>query len=363
MENISDKSDSTSGSSGELSAEEYNDHKNELQAAVTRSGQTLSSSTLRQLSKALFINGIGASSCADSSSSVNTILLAPQTGSSGLVAPDDYSHFDGGILVFDKSDANDSTSVTVNFGQTGTELGAKTLYRTDGSVPAIGDVAGRCVIQWDNTNDYWVLLSNGSDAYHYDIDEDATVSPQFAKNIVRFDTSTADLTEALDDGLFFGQEVYFFVDGSGTVELSGTGLYENDVFLSELATCAKAVWADTDGAGTGGWRMTPGETAEWTGDADTDTVRTYANGLCEQTVQGTSSTGAAWSFSGSLSLEFAETFGTGNQEFWFGIDSNGGVSPSVYMSENTATSTFAFYVSGSSTSTTRAKCVLRGYYV
>ncbi len=68
MQDITDKTDSTAGANGELTATEYNDHKNELQGAVERSGQALNAATLLQLAKALFINGAGAQSVEDSGS-------------------------------------------------------------------------------------------------------------------------------------------------------------------------------------------------------------------------------------------------------------------------------------------------------
>lgn len=228
MENIADKSDSTAGSTGELTASEYNNHKNELQGAVERSGQTLSAAILLQLSKALFINGTSAATVNDGGSG-NSILLSPLTGSSGLVVPDNYAELDGAVLIFDKITENTATAVTVNFGQTGTELGAKTLVRPDGTAPQINDVIGVCTIRWDNTADNWILLSNGSGMFNDTESSTGTFTPQFGMNHrIILDTTSATITTTLDDGAFDGQRINLHCIDAGTANAyyKGTGVYD-----------------------------------------------------------------------------------------------------------------------------------------
>lgn len=161
MKDIVDKADSTAGTTGQLPADEYNDHKNEIQGAVEASLQTLSAGITNQLSQALFINGSGAQTVVDSGS-INSILLAPITGANGLVVPDSLSLLSGSVLLFEKLTANTSTSVIVNFGQTGTELGAKNLKKADGTTLVIGEVIGLCTIVYNLANDEWRLLDSPS---------------------------------------------------------------------------------------------------------------------------------------------------------------------------------------------------------
>jgi len=159
MQNIGDKVDNTPGASGELTAAEFNDHKNEIQEPIITTGQTLSNiKTPDQLSRSQFIYGTASQSVTDAAPSANVIELTPLTGASGLIVPDAYSQMEGMILEFSKSTANTSTTVTVNFGQTGgTLLGAKSLKRPDGTNPQIGEVGGNLRIQFDVSNDYWIL--------------------------------------------------------------------------------------------------------------------------------------------------------------------------------------------------------------
>lgn len=158
MENILDKSDNTPGASGELAATQYNDHKNEIQTSVERSGQLLSSSsTPNQLGRAMFINGTGASTVIDSSADPNLIQISPITGGSGLIAPDSYAQLNGCVFDFDKLNANTSTAVAVNFGQTGTELGTRPLVKQNGTQVSVGEVTGNISVRYDLVNDYWVL--------------------------------------------------------------------------------------------------------------------------------------------------------------------------------------------------------------
>ena len=161
MQNILDKADNTPGTTGELTAAEYNDHKNEMQQTVTTSGQNLSNlETPDQMSRAMFIYGTGAQSMQDAAPSANVIELTPVTGASGLVTPDAYSQMDGIIVRFSKAVSNTSNTVTVNFGQTGgTLLGAKPLKTSTGGNPEIGSVKGDVQIRFNIVSDWWEIVN------------------------------------------------------------------------------------------------------------------------------------------------------------------------------------------------------------
>ena len=164
MLDITDKTDNTPGSAGELTAAEFNDHKNELQAGIENSGQTLAiGKTPLQHPMALFLNGTAAQTFVDNGT-VNAIGLTPLSGSNGFVVSESYALLDGAIIEFNKTAANTSTTVTVDIGQTtGTYLGVKSLKTLAGGDPSIGSIDGWTRIKWDNGNDYWVLLfSEGS---------------------------------------------------------------------------------------------------------------------------------------------------------------------------------------------------------
>lgn len=144
---------------------QYNDRRKELQGAVTDSGQALDAADGTQLSKASFANAVGAQSMKDGGG-VNTIVLTPVTGASGLrVATPvarDYSLLDGAIFNFAANNTN-SGNMTVNVGQTGGVLiGAVPLFLEDGStqVPA-GIVVGGTYysVRFD------AALSGGSGAF------------------------------------------------------------------------------------------------------------------------------------------------------------------------------------------------------
>lgn len=221
MENIPDKADSTAGSTGQLPASQYNDHKTELQKAVERSGQTLNPAITDQHSKAMFINGIGAATMVDSGSG-NTITLNPLTGGSGLVPPDDFVEFDGGIVSFDKVTPNTGTAVTV----AGWGLTAKALVRKDLSLPAAGDVIGLCFIKWDNAGDRWILLRNETDTYGYAVAASGAIAPAFANNTYNIDLSGGNISiSAIPVPGFLGQRIDFVGEGSGVCDIAaGTGL-------------------------------------------------------------------------------------------------------------------------------------------
>lgn len=128
------------------SAAELNDRRVELQGAVSDSALILAPADAGQLSKAMYANGVAASSMIDSGAA-GVITLTPKTGASGLrvatpVAPD-YSALNGAIFNF-QANATNAGNVTVNVGQT-SGIGAKSLFLEDGTsqVPAGMIVAGR----------------------------------------------------------------------------------------------------------------------------------------------------------------------------------------------------------------------------
>ena len=178
MKNILVKSDydgvTTPAPTDEVhSAEELNDRRVELQGAVTDPGQVLDEADAGQLSKAMFANGVGASSMIDSGAA-GTVVLTPKTGASGLrVATPiikDYSLLDGASFNF-QANATNAGNVTVNVGQTvGTVIGAQPLLLQDGStqVPADTILAGNYYeVRYDSTLDgdgAFVLMPVGTGA-------------------------------------------------------------------------------------------------------------------------------------------------------------------------------------------------------
>lgn len=159
MRDIGDKVDNTAGATGELSAAEYNDHKNEFQEAAERSGQTLSQSlTPDQHGRAMFINGVAALSMQDSGTA-NAIQITPVTGISGLIFAETLAQLDGAVFEFDKPLVNTSGVITVNVGQdTGSLLPAKNLKNATGGNLGIGEVFGRVKIRYDSSADEWWLV-------------------------------------------------------------------------------------------------------------------------------------------------------------------------------------------------------------
>lgn len=262
MKDIVDKADSTAGATGTLPADEYNDHKNELQGSVESSSQTLSAGITNQLSQALFINGAGAQTVIDAGS-IDSILLSPITGANGLVVPGDFAFLSGCVLLFEKVTANTSTSVTVNFGQTGTELGAKNLKKADGSALVIGEVIGLCTIIYNLASDEWRLINSpfikasaswpvGITYIQFPGDSDpataglpgtwSNVSSELAGDFIRFEGGNAsafesgqqldamqritgqfDTRRASNDTDLFSNQAGVFVDGgAGAIEKSVT---------------------------------------------------------------------------------------------------------------------------------------------
>jgi len=147
-------------------AEEYNDRLVELQNSVENAGLLLAEADTNQLSKAMFVNGVAASSMIDSGS-VNTIVLTP-VGDLKLAVPltPDYSALDGAVFSFFAKTTN-SGNTTVNIGQTtGTPVGALPLFQEDGTsqIPSGWIIAGKYYsVRFDadlnSGNGAFVLLS------------------------------------------------------------------------------------------------------------------------------------------------------------------------------------------------------------
>ena len=266
MQSIPSKSDSTAGANGVLPASEYNDRNVEIEKVITRSGQTLSAAVTDQQSKAIFINAVGASSMIDSGSG-DTITLNPVTGGSGLVPPDAYADFNGGVVCFNKATPNTGTAVTIApWGLT-----AKALVRKDGSLPVAGDVIGECFAKWDNGADKWVLMRNETDTYKHYIDSSITFTPGFGKTLLEIDTTLGNRTVPFSDGVFIGQEIYVYTSGTGNSTMSGTGLYVNGIEQTSNTGILKIEWTGTE------WRTENVVTADYVSGGVI--VKQYSSGL------------------------------------------------------------------------------------
>lgn len=122
--------------SGQLSADEYNNHKNEIQNAVTRTSQTLDGGSEIQLSTALTISSCSAQTYTASGTG-NAIDLVPPTGSGGFTIPTTYDEMNGYHVYF-YAIATNTGNTTINIGQTtGSLIGSKKVLLKDGSnIPA-----------------------------------------------------------------------------------------------------------------------------------------------------------------------------------------------------------------------------------
>lgn len=225
----------TTGST--YTASEFEDRDTELEGSVTRSGQTLNQAVPIQLGRAMNINGIAAQTYQDSGTA-NAIELTPITGSSGLVVPENYTQFSGGIVEFFKSAANTSTTVTVNIGQTTGAglLGAKPLKDLNGSDPVAGGVTGWLRIRWDNASDYWVILGSTSSTFlsqqitsNYDVPTPDTVNRALSIDATAGDVTITFQTVVLGD-VYKKIIVYNAVNVANDVIISG--LFDEDYILS-----------------------------------------------------------------------------------------------------------------------------------
>jgi hypothetical protein len=98
------------------------------------------------------------------------------------------------------------------------------------------------------------------------------------QNIVRCDVSGGDITiSQLPEPKFIGQTVDFFADGDNIVTITGgTGIYTNNIYLTENCGRLRVVGVDSDGAGTLEWRAESMISADYT--SGDDHVLTWANG-------------------------------------------------------------------------------------
>jgi hypothetical protein len=113
----------------------------------------------------MFINGVAALSMQDSGTA-NAIQITPVTGASGLIFPETLAQLSGAVFDFIKTAINTSGVITVNVGQdTGSFLPAKNLVLDDNAFatqPDAGTVVGRLRMQYDASNDIFVLLDSTS---------------------------------------------------------------------------------------------------------------------------------------------------------------------------------------------------------
>lgn len=168
MQNITDKvEDGGATAGGRLGSAEYNNHKNELQGPVTRSGQSFSAGSTDQLSIAMATHGMASETFVDSGSA-NTVEITPATGASGILIPTAYAEFEGAKVSFYVLAAN-TGATTLNIGQTnGTLLGAKKLWR-NGNTELIADdlIPGRLITaifdtSLDSSAGAWIMTDASS---------------------------------------------------------------------------------------------------------------------------------------------------------------------------------------------------------
>jgi len=196
------------------SATELNDRIQELQNSVEDSGQTLDAADPGQLSKTMFANGVAAQSMLDTGG-VNTVVLTPVTGASGLrlatPTTPDYTLLNGAIFTFKANNTN-TGNMSVNIGQTaGTLIGALSLYLQDGAteVPVGNIISG---------NYYSVMYTSAGGGAFIVISE--TVGKVYES--AWFAVSAGDtnvLTHNLGSILMFAQ-VMFAPDDTGSPDLT-----------------------------------------------------------------------------------------------------------------------------------------------
>lgn len=145
-----------------IGAKNINNFLGELENAVTRSGQSVTTddgtddSNKSQLAESLFLNGTKAQHFQDGGSA-NVIELTPVSGASGVKLPSSYANMDGAHITFFAA-ASNTGATTLNLGQTsGTLIGAKAVVREDGSALTSGDI--------DTTIENEVLYDLGNDRF------------------------------------------------------------------------------------------------------------------------------------------------------------------------------------------------------
>lgn len=154
-----------SNSTTKYGAGEVNSLRTEAKTAVSRAGLTLApqdgtGEETDQLAQALLINGVAAQAVQDSGAA-DAIILTPVSGSSGLTLPPDYTTLDGAEFSFFAAFDNATTTPTASIGQTaGTQFGAKTIVREDGTPLAAGDITTTVMttLRRDGAGDRWLLV-------------------------------------------------------------------------------------------------------------------------------------------------------------------------------------------------------------
>lgn len=217
MKDTTDKVDYSIGDDGKYFAVDYNDINQELENGVTRSGQTLSQAkTPLQIGRAWFINSI----CAQSfivNGLPNAIELTPETGSAGLIFPENYDQLKGAIVDFIVTTPNTSGTVTIDIGQSaGSLIGIKNLKHLDGSDLFIGELNGRCKIRYNHTAGRWDLIS----AFNISNDYETITLTEKILNILR--TSGIQLKLSYDGSNY----AEFETDSTGILNISATNKIE-----------------------------------------------------------------------------------------------------------------------------------------
>lgn len=219
-------------SAGQLSAEEFNELAEELENVITRSGQTLNQAVLTQIGQAAFLNGVKAGAF-QAGGTVDAIQLTPISGASGVILPADYVPLGGAKLRFFSAGTN-TAAVTINIGQTaGTLLGTKDLVDltgtalTGGEIPGIGELVE---IQFDATNDRWVLLSQ-TESLGFEIIDQGSVGVAVSEVDVTWGSSVyskveIELSGFSGDGVTDNSLRFRLSDNDGSSFFAGVSDYE-----------------------------------------------------------------------------------------------------------------------------------------
>lgn len=147
---MQDLNDKITGST--LTASEFNQIPSEQQNFIESSGQTLSGSDLNQTSKAVAIYSANGGFCIDSGST-NAYVLEPLSGRERIPALQDGMRF-----YCETSNANTGAS-TVNVHNTG----VKNVVDIDGNSLVNGEILSRFEIQYDASEDEFILLNSSSE--------------------------------------------------------------------------------------------------------------------------------------------------------------------------------------------------------
>jgi hypothetical protein len=175
MQNIPTKTDGVST----LPAAEFNQIPDELENAITNTGQTLTSGTLTQISKAMSIYAAGGSFYTDSGAA-NAYVLSVV----GSKQPP-HAYFNGMEVKFLPGNANTGAS-TVNVAT----LGVKNIKLADGSTdPSAGDIPAstEITLTYDGTN---FRITSKPPTAEADLDKVITVTS--SSNASTIDLSLAD---------------------------------------------------------------------------------------------------------------------------------------------------------------------------